>query len=251
VTSPAFLGNHKAEREAGVLESLHRMPAAGRPPYLITTPTARSGHPIFEHLIEPPPLFQTSSLSDEIQIFRARYDALEHGDEPYRLETRAAIAGLAEVDRLNVCDTEDERGHGYHFRSRLGNLRLHGTARSADEVIDGRAVPVLDAGRAILGEEEFDVHALPGKPLTMVLRSAREIDVNVLRAVGSGRFHLELDQAWLRVEIGGRTAASDTWRPRLGWDERVLRLPADQVGATPVRLRVVGHYAAFRYWFYQ
>jgi hypothetical protein len=251
VTSPAFLGNRKAEREAGMLESLRRLPREERPPYLITSVSAQAGHPVLAELVDPVPLFETSSFSDEIQIFRTRYAALEHGENPLAAETREAIQGLAEVDRLNLCDSEDERRHRYGFRSGLGNLRLYGTARGADQVVDGVPVRVIDAGRAILGEETFEARVRPGRNLTIVLRSAGGADVTVLRASGSGRFHIDLAEAQLRVEVEGRTVTSSAWRPGPGWDERVLRIPAEHVAGERIQIRVVGRYVAYRYWLFQ
>jgi len=103
------------------------------------------------HALEAgPPLYQTSSLSDEIVVFRLRPDLLGRQKVLQRAASREAVRGLAETDRLNVCDARDEESHAYRFRSRLGDLRLRGTARVASYEADGEAaVEVIDGGRAM------------------------------------------------------------------------------------------------------
>ena len=82
VTSPAFFGNRAGEREAGVVEGLARLPAAERPPYLITTASAQRGLAHAARAGRRPPLFRTTSLADEIEIYAMRY-------APRRRRTRA------------------------------------------------------------------------------------------------------------------------------------------------------------------
>jgi hypothetical protein len=251
VTTPAFFGSHKAEREAAMLESLARLPVAERPPYLISTVSSQRGFPVLEELVEQPPLFQTTSFSDEIQIFRMRYDAVGHADRPRREAVLAAVRGLVEVDRLNVCDVQDEARHRYRFRSQIGNVRLHGTARSAELAGPGGSERLVDAGRAIFGEEVFEIDTRPGRALNVVMRTAASLDVNVLRPTTSGRFRLDLGEAHVRVALDGAPAVSAVFTPRAGWDELLLQLPAAAVTSECSTLRVSGRYASFRYWFYQ
>jgi len=253
VTSPAFFGNRKAEREAGVFESLGRLPESERPPYLITSASAQEAYPTMRELVVGPPLFQTTSLSDEILIFRTRYALVNKNRHLYSKQTLSAIAGLREIDRLNVCDARDEAAHGYAFRSQIGDLRLHGTARSEAYPPGELGVRerVIDAGRAILGHEVFRVRTRPGEELVMVMRTAASMGVNVLRASGSGQFGIEFPEAGLIVSVDGQEATRLTFVPRSGWDEQTVRIPARLVTRESVELRVSGRYASFYYWFFQ
>jgi len=156
------------------------------------------------------------------------------------------------VDSLNVCDSRDEARHDYGFSSRLGDLRLFGTARIEDyELPDGTRERVIEGGRAILGEEGFRVVLERGKDLVIVIRTAPSVDVGLLRASGGAVHGLEFAEASIEVEAGGRVLARSTFRPRAGWDEQLLRVPAAAIEGGPTRLRVSGRYASFRYWFYQ
>src|SRR5436309_1255191 len=70
VTTPAFFGNRTAEREAGMFESLGRLPETDRPLYLISSASLQEGSALLKELVAGPPLFQTVSFSDELQVLR-------------------------------------------------------------------------------------------------------------------------------------------------------------------------------------
>jgi hypothetical protein len=53
------------------------------------------------------------------------------------------------------------------------------------------------------------------------------------------------------VQAGGREVARLSVENAAGWNEHVVRLPADAVGDGSTRLELSGRYAAFHYWFYQ
>ena len=252
VTSPPFFGNRSAEREAGVLEALSRMPPAERPPYLITTVSAQDKYPSMRELEEGPPIFRSSSFGDEIEIYRTRFDLLGRNARFYLPETVAAVQGLQEVDRLNVCDSRDEAAHDYAFRSGLGGLRLFGAPRVAaygSAEADGQRV--ADAGRLIIGEESFLVRTPARRDLIIVLRTADSATAGVLRASGSGQVPMEIPEAGIVLRVNGKTAGRVTFRPRPGWDEQVFRITADQVQEGRTRLQLSGRYASFYYWFFQ
>jgi hypothetical protein len=272
VTAPAFFGNRVAEREAGVLEALSRLPPAERPPYLITTASAQEKYPSMRELVEPPPLFRSTSFGDEIEIYRTRFDLLGRNALYYLPETRTAVQGLQEVDRLNVCDGRDEAAHDYEFRSGLGGLRLFGTPRVASysmaggsggtgesPPLEGRAridseranYKVADAGRLILGEESFRVRTSAGRDLIIVLRTADAVIAGILRASGSGQFPLEIREAGIVLRVEGQTVGKVAFHPRPGWDEQVLRVAADRVQQGHTRLTLSGRYASYYYWFFQ
>lgn len=248
VTTPAFFGNRTAEREAGVLEALTRMSAAERPPYLITTASAQEKYASMRELVEPPPLFRSTSFGDEIEIYRTRYDVLGLSAAFYLPETRAAVQGLEEVDRLNVCDSRDEAAHRYEFRSSVGGLRLFGTPRIASYASGEK---VADAGRVILGEESFRVRTHAGRDLLIVMRTADSASAGILQASGAGQFPVEFPEAGIILRIAGRTVGRIGFHPRAGWDEQVFRITADRVEEGSTALTLSGRYASYYYWFFQ
>jgi hypothetical protein len=254
VTSPAFFGGRTAEREAAVFEGLARIPAAERPEYLITTVSSPSQETLgtLPLLVDGPPLFRTSSFSDEILIHRMRYDLVGANARMYLPATLEATAGKTEVDRLNIGDSQDETLHGYEFQSRLGNLRLHGAARIAAYAAPGApSETVVDGGRAILGHEAFWVRVQPGRELVIVLRTADSVDANVYRAAGSGTLSLAVAEAGLELRVDDAIASRPVIRPIPGWHEAVLRVPGNMLGGERARLELTGRYASFYFWFFQ
>jgi hypothetical protein len=251
VTSPDFLGNRAAEREADTWEALSRLPASARPAYLLSTVSAQAAYPTMRELEDGPPLFQTSSLSDEIVLFRLRPDLLGRQSAFYTAAARQATRGLSETDRLNVCDARDEATHRYQFRSGLGDLPLHAAARIASSGDEAAGVTVADGGRVIFGEESFDVRTVPGKDLVIVSRSAASVAANVLRAEGAGQFALEIARAGVTVEVDGAPGPRLVFEPRAAWDELIVRVPGALVTRERTALRLRGRYASFHYWFFQ
>jgi hypothetical protein len=251
VTSPAFFGNRTAEREAGVFEALGRLPVAERPPYLLTTVSTQETSALMRELVSGPPVYQSSSLSDELLLFRMRYDLVGRNARLFLPETLEAVQGLQEVDRLNVCDSRDETAHAYRFHSRLGGLLLHGTVRIDTYPLPSGPEVVADAGRAILGRESFRVRTHRGRDLVVVMRTAASVDAATMRATGSGVFGVEVQEAGFLVRAGGRPAARFSFPLRPGWNERVFRIPGTFLEEGTTALELSGRYASFYYWFFQ
>lgn len=253
VTSPAFFGNRMAEREAGVFEALGRLPEAERPPYLVTSVSAQESYPSMRQLVDAPPLFRSTSGSDELLVCRMRYDLVGKNRRLFVPEIRQAVAGLEEVDRLNVCDSRDEAVHGYRFQSRLGSLRLNGTARIDSYSLPGNPTPevVIDSGRAVFGSESFRVRAARGRDLVIVTRTAASVAASVHRAGRSDRLGIEIAEAGMIVEAEGQVVDRFALRLGPGWNERILRIRGRSLGETQTLLRISGRYASFYYWFYQ
>ena len=252
VTTPAFFGTLTAEREAGMFESLGRLGEADRPSYLISSASLQEGSALLRELVAGPPVFQTTSLSDELLVFRMRYDLVGKNRRPFAPGTLEAVRGLREVDRLNVCDGEDERRHRYRYSSRLGDVRLFGGVRIDSYPLPGGSEVVADAGRAILGDERFRVRAAPGQDLVVVMRTASAVEVATRQASLTGLVTLELPEARLQVQVGaGRPIETLSLRPRPGWNEVVFRLPGAAHTGGEAELRFSGRYASFQYWFFQ
>jgi hypothetical protein len=254
VTSPAFFGNQTAEREAGTFESLGRLPQAERPQYLISSVAAQEGSPVLRRLAPGPPLFQSTSLSDELQVLRLQYDLVDRNRQLFSPETFRVVSGLREIDRLNVCDNQDERAHAYRYSSSLGNVALHGTVRIDTYASEPGETPppvVADAGRMILGQESFRVKASPGRDLVLVMRTAGSAEVAVWRAAGPGMFELEVPEAGILVTVGGQAAGRMGFRPEVGWNEAVFRVPARLLQEGTTHFLLQGRYTSYFYWFFQ
>jgi hypothetical protein len=251
VTSPGFAGGRTAEREASMLESLSRLPAAQRPPYLLATRSGLEGSELLQAFADGPPLFETTSFGDDLVLLRARWGLLDGADEPALETARAAVAGLERQDSLDVCDPRDEAAHGYRVSSRRGELLIAGAvAISPVPGADGPR-PLADAGRLVLGNESFRVRSRAGRELVMVLRMRTPVPVRVMRAAGSGASEVALPEAGLVVRASGREVARVGLRNGEGWSEHVLRLPAEAIADGSTALELHGRYAAFHYWFYQ
>lgn len=251
VTSPAFFGGRTGEREASMLEGLARLPEAERPPWLLSSDSAQESSATLRELAAGPPAFRTTSGTDELVLLPTRWEAFAAARAPQLPETLAAVAGLREVDRLDVADGLDEAAHAYAYRSVLGNLRLQGSARVDAYALEDGPKRVADAGRAIVGEESFDVKTVPGRELVLVLRTANEARAGVLQASGPLDLGLAFDETRFTVSTRGRVVAETLFTPRPGWDERVVRLPASAVEGDSTRLTIAGRYGSFHYWFYQ
>jgi hypothetical protein len=251
VTSPGFVGNRTVEKEAGFFESLGRMREAERPPYLLLTRSGLEGSELFRRLADGPPLYQTVSLGDDLLLFRARWDVLGPSARVYLPATLAAVAGLTQVDRLNVCDRVDEAAHGYRYDSHQGEIELAGSVRIDDYALPSGALTVADAGRAILGSESFRISARRGRDLVVVLRTNARVEARALRAQGGLATSLEMDEAGLVVRAEDRPVLRLALHNQPGWNEQVFRLPGDVLADGTTALHFAGRYAAFYYWFYQ
>jgi hypothetical protein len=253
VTSPAFVGNRTSEREAGTFESLGRLPNSERPSYLISSVSTQEGSPILRQLAPGPPLFQSTSLADELQVLRLDYELVGLNQRIFAAETLRAVSGRREVDRLNVCDRRDEEAHGYRYSSRLGNVALHGTVRIDSYPTEpGRASAVVaDAGRMILGHESFRVRTTRARDLVLVMRTAGSAQVPVSRATGPRMFELEVPEAGIRVTAAGQAAGRMGFRPEPGWNEEVFRVPSRLIEDGDTELVLQGRYTSYFYWFFQ
>ena len=249
VTSPGFVGNRTAEREAGLFESLGRLPEAERPPFLLLTRTGYDGSELMRVLAEPPPIHETVSLGDDLLLFRARWDVVGRGESPVLPETMAAVAPLEEVDRLDICDARDETAHGYRYDSRRGEMLLAGAVGIGPE--PGGGATLADAGRLIVGGESFRVRTRAGRDLVIVLRSRSPVVATALGARGAVAVPVEVPEMGIVVRAGGREVARLALPNRPGWNEHVFRVPAAAISETTTALALSGRYSAFHYWFYQ
>jgi hypothetical protein len=232
-----------------VLAALPRPAPDQQPGWLISVESRQEAETTLQALADGPPVFRTASLGDELLLFRTRWEAFSRGQAIRSPGVAAAVAGLREVDRLDVADARDEAAHGYQSSSRMGPFQLRG-APNLDRYPDG--YELLDAGRAILGWESFEISGLePGRDLVVVLRSAFAVEANVFAVSGRHRVALSVPEAGLRPMVGAQLLPLVAFQPGPGWSEHLLRLPGSAIAGERVRLRLEGRYAAFQYWFFQ
>ena len=251
VTSPGFAGGRTAEREAGMFESLTNLPSAERPPYLLLTRSRHEGSELLQALAPGEPLFATTSFGDDLLLFRASWEVLDGGEEPVLEPARAAVAALERVDQLDVCDPRDEAAHGYRYASRRGELMIAGSVAIGPVATGSGERRLADAGRLILGGESFEVRTRKGRELVVVLRTRSSLVARALRASGGTATEVAVPEAGIVVRAGGREVARLALRNAPGWNEHVIRIPAQAVTEASTRLDLRGRYAAFHYWFYQ
>lgn len=256
VTSPAFFGNRMIEKEAGLFESLNRFPASELPPYLLVGASGLEGSALYRELVTGDPLYRSFSLSDDLLVFRARWDIVGRNRRLYRPESLSAVAGLTEVDRLNVCDVQDEAAHGYRYESRRGDLRFSGAVHFEGYALASGREDVADSGRPILGSERFRVKTARGRDLVVVFRTLASVQGRTSRSPGSltvgfQSHTIEMSEAGFIVRVGGRSLPALVFRNGPGWNEHLFRIPAEALSEGTTELQLSGRYASFYYWFFQ
>jgi len=251
VVSPAFLGGSALEREANILEQMRRLSPAERPSYLLLARSQLEQSELFRIFSDGAPAHETATLAeDDLLLMRTRWDVLDRGLGPVADEARAALASLAEIDRLDVGDPADEAAHGYAVDSRVGDLRIGATVAIAPLGPDG---PTLaDAGRLVLGRESLRVrNTRAGRDLVVVVRTRTPTGARFLRSSGSTETTVTLPTTVMTVRAGGRVVAQVHAPNAEGWNEHVIRVPAAAVTEGATALELSGRYASYRFWFYQ
>jgi hypothetical protein len=102
-----------------------------------------------------------------------------------------------------------------------------------------------------VGGESFRVRTHAGRDLVVVLRSRTPVAANAMRAQGSLSTPVEVAEMGILLRAGGREVARLALPNRPGWNEHVIRVPAEAVSDGTTELSLSGRYAAFHYWFYQ
>src|SRR5262249_11398186 len=168
-------------------------------------------------------LFRSFSLGDDLLVFRARWDVLGRNRRLYRPESLEAVSGLAEVDRLNVCDGQDEIAHGYAYESRRGDLRLSRAVHFESYELESGREDVADAGRPILGSERFRVKTTAGRNLVVVFRTLASVQGRTSRSpgqltVGFQNHTIEMPEAAFIPRVGGRALPALVFKNGPGWN---------------------------------
>jgi hypothetical protein len=85
----------------------------------------------------------------------------------------------------------------------------------------------------------------------MVVRTRSSVVVRAMRATPGVASEVEIPEAGIVIHTGGRQVARVSLTNAAGWNEHVIRLPAEAVAEGETALELRGRYAAFHYWFYQ
>jgi 4-amino-4-deoxy-L-arabinose transferase-like glycosyltransferase len=256
VMSADFLGQTSVERDAELYEALARQPKQSLPAYALSARSLQESSDFFREIAPGPPLFSSLSFDDDLLVLRTRWDILGRNHLHYLPATRAAVEGLGEVDRLDVCDVADEAAHRYRVSSGLGDLRFAGALVIDDYGPEAGGLRVADGGRLVFGGEEFEVRSHGGRDLVVVARMHEAPPVHTFRPELNPpnrlrTYTVSVSEAGLVVTTPlGRTPLV-TLRNGPGWNEQVLRIPGSLVAEGRTRLRLTGRYDAYQYWFYQ
>ena len=98
-------------------------------------------------------------------------------------EATAAVASLAEIDRLDVGDPADEDAHGYAVDSRVGDLRIGATVAIAPAGPTSRPSPTRDGSCS--AARAFRVrNTRTGRDLMVVVRTRTPTVARFLRVSG-------------------------------------------------------------------
>jgi hypothetical protein len=154
-------------------------------------------------------LLSPSIVDAEKVLFAADWSLAGSGDAP-RLEGGGRV-----VDRLDVADPASERAHRFRCDDLEPGAHAGSFVRRADDLVDG--------GRTVFGEVEFDVARDPAAAATLVVRSVTGVRQRIL----------------VKVD-GGTEREVEIWAPGSGrFHEQSIATIPDGEGTSRVRLRVV------------
>ncbi len=186
-----------------------------------------------------------------VSLWAAQYENLEGVRQPAKPEILDAIRNMTLADQINIGHPDDEAAHRYRRFERLAGVRLGGGI--AATTLGGR--PIVEAGYAVLGDEEFEIAVIPNKDLIMVARTALRLTAaSLLGPRRRERFEVALTPpVRIRLSVNGEPAAGgEALSPVAAeMDERMVRIAAGMIRSPKVRIRISGDHIAFHYWFYQ
>lgn len=171
----------------------------------------------------------------------------------WKLFDRAAqgpeIAGRALVSRVDVGYPPDEEAAGYRSFDRYAR-RPFEPFLAVDDLKGAR---IVEAGRLIVGGDEMWVPAVPGKDLTVVMRTLPRAAASQTDGMFSdfvaGDFGRRLS---LRVQVDGQEACLATVHgPTNGFADVAFEIPGARIVQSPCRISLLGDHVACGYWFFQ
>ncbi|KPL07475.1 hypothetical protein AMJ85_09465 [candidate division BRC1 bacterium SM23_51] len=185
-------------------------------------------------------------------FFAAQCEHLGSADAPLTSAVLQLVKDRELVDEIDLGSPGQETAHGYERFTRLAGTCLGGNVVRVH--FEGQ--DLVEAGYAILGDEEFRVDVREGKDVWVVVRtSLRLAAFSLLGPRHRERFEVVLappvrvrvfaDERPVALEEGVLTPSHSEL------DERVFCIPARYVKTTPLRIRIAGDHIAYHYWFYQ
>jgi hypothetical protein len=179
----------------------------------------------------------------EQRIYQADWSLLDSGDRMYQPDIAERLAGLNQVDTLDVASLASERDHAYSW---WNGEDVAGYATEAKQLryrfgSDPDAT-VLDGGRLMTGGEAFTIRTLPGQDLWIAMRTHPQ------------------NGAGLRVFVDGKPAGVWRYSQAAGyWLETLFRVPAELITGEHTHLRFEAiaddpgfkWHSPFYYWFFQ
>jgi hypothetical protein len=239
-------------------ETLRRLPPGDRPTHFAIYPewfpnfvtSGLLGTPVFRARLE----LNTICGGVEKVVFPAVWTRVNASDAP--AAPADDLAGLRLVDSLDHAWLPDEARHDWRVDPLLRDaLRTYAYA--------GRpGAPVTDGGRIIHGSERFRARVIPGRDLTLVMRTDAWFPAQLRVSVdgrAAGLWSIAASESvWVepRLRIAGSLLSRE--RPefrvqRLGYDPRAFRDARGSKTAEPGAGAgaALQNFAPFHYWLYQ
>jgi hypothetical protein len=226
--SPLLGAGEAADQGPGALfELLERLPPERRPTHLASgarwpDPVALFGAVVLETFpARPPPRGHGGGL----RLHAASWDLAHTAERPLD-----AVPGWRVVDRVDVADLADERGHRHAGASGRRTV-LHREVRSTGLALDG--------GRTISGEERFTIELDPARPVRLLLRTG---------GPGPPDHDQIVRPATVTVSTSAGSASATIAPPTGVLVEVAFELPVPAAREVKVHIAANGPYRAF-HWF--
>jgi hypothetical protein len=181
-----------------------------------------------------------------------RWDALDIGKTPIDPDVIQAVAGMTQVDALDIGYREHEQSHDRTVFTRLPATRISPFA-IVNQMGDHS---LLEVGEAVIGSETFTLSTQPGKPLRLVMRTLPRVEAMVAGTDGVQRYHVYrlANPLRMRVQVGDlQTGIMEfTLTPETNrFDEILIEIPAGLITHELSRVTLAGDHISCAFWAYQ
>jgi hypothetical protein len=188
--------------------------------------------------------------ANALALYAADWRALDGCLQPRTREARRIVRGMRPIDRLDIGYEADEARTGYEVYTRVSGARLLPFAEAAE--LAGERV--AEVGRVVLGSETFRVRALPGRPMQVVMRTARTARAHINKpGVGiEEQTFTFVSPLELLVFLEGRPLRQASVELAAeGFTEATFEIPASAIRSDSIELTIGGDRVSLAYWFYQ
>ena len=169
------------------------------------------------------------------RLYKADWSEVDKPDTPLH-----PPKGLALVDQLDIGYSVDEKSHDYSTtkKGKAFDSRMSFHTYSYQDKASKRTF--TEGGRVIgRGQQEnFTIHTIPGKPLTIVMRTDAYYGMNLSVKTDA----MDKPIPWKQDKVGKH------------WVDAGITLPASAITGDTTRIHIKcvdKDYAPFHYWFYQ